>query len=57
MSQMCSSFCLITLLISQLANASANRVLVSKLLDRMIQRSTLAEPVGKAFYLKATITA
>jgi len=44
------------LLLSQLASASANRVPVSKLLDRMIQRSTLAEPGGKPFYLKATIT-
>jgi len=53
---MCSRFCLMILLLSQLASASANRVPVSKLLDRMIQRSTLAEPGGKPFYLKATIT-
>jgi TonB family protein len=42
-------------LFSQLASAAANRVPVSKLLDQMIHRSTLAEPGGKPFYLKATI--
>lgn len=39
-----------------MAVASANRIPVSKLLDQMIHRSTLAEPGGKPFYLKATIT-
>jgi TonB family protein len=43
-------------LLSQLANAAANRVPVSKLLDQMIRRSTLAEPGAKPFYLKATLT-
>ena len=43
-------------LLSQLASAAPNRVPVSKLLDQMIHRSTLAEPGAKPFYLKATIT-
>jgi len=43
-------------LLSQLSVAGANRIPVSKLLDQMIHRSTLAEPGGKPFYLKATIT-
>jgi TonB family protein len=46
---------LIVLLLPQLSVA-ANKVPVSKLLDEMIHRSTLAEPNGKPFYLKATIT-
>jgi TonB family protein len=46
----------VVLLLSQFASAAANRVPVSKLLDQMIHRSTLAEPAGKPFYLKATIT-
>jgi len=46
---------LIVVLFSQLA-AAANRVPVNKLLDQMIHRSTLAEPGGRPFYLKATIT-
>src|SRR5580658_9541402 len=41
---------------TQLSFAGANRVPVSKLLDQMIHRSTLAEPGGRPFYLKATIT-
>jgi hypothetical protein len=45
----------IVLFLSQLS-AAANRIPVSKLLDQMIHRSTLAEPGGKPFYLKATIT-
>ncbi len=45
----------IVLFLSQLSVAGANRVPVSKLLDQMIRRSTLAEPGGKPFYLKATI--
>lgn len=53
---MCSRFGLTILLAAQFANAAANRVPVGKLLDRMIQRSTLAEPGGRPFYLKATIT-
>ncbi|HTZ98071.1 MAG TPA: energy transducer TonB [Terriglobales bacterium] len=44
------------LVISQLSLASANKVPVGKLLDQMIHRSTLAEPGGRPFYLKATIT-
>jgi len=47
---------LMAVLLSQLASAAANRVPVSKLLDQMIHRSTLAEPGGKPFYLKATLT-
>jgi hypothetical protein len=47
---------LMVLLLSQLASAAANRVPVNKLLDQMIHRSTLAEPGGRPFYLKATIT-
>ncbi len=47
---------LMIVLLSQLATAAANRVPVSKLLDQMTHRSTLAEPGGKSFYLKATIT-
>ena len=47
---------LMVLLLSQLASAAANKVPVSKLLDQMIHRSTLDEPGGKPFYLKATIT-
>src|SRR5579864_6564401 len=43
-------------LISHLCVGATNRVPVSKLLDQMIKRSTLAEPGGKPFYLKATIT-
>jgi hypothetical protein len=43
-------------LLSQLASAAPNRVPVSKLLDQMIHRSTLAEPGAKPFYLKAIIT-
>ncbi len=47
---------LTVLLLSQLAAATGtNRVPVSKLLDQMIQRSTLVEPGGRPFYLKATI--
>jgi hypothetical protein len=46
----------IVLFLSQLSVAGANRVPVSKLLDQMIHHSTLAEPGGKPFYLKATIT-
>ena len=46
----------VVLLLSQLSVAGVNRVPVSKLLDQMIHRSTLAEPSGKPFYLKATIT-
>lgn len=47
-------FCslLIVLLLPQLSIAGANRVPVSKLLDQMIHRSTLAEPGEKPFYLK-----
>ena len=51
-----SRIALILLLLSQMAVASANRIPVSKLLDQMIHRSTLAEQGGKPFYLKATIT-
>lgn len=51
-----SRILLLGVLLSQLASADPNRVPVSKLLDRMIHRSTLAEPGGKPFYLKATIT-
>lgn len=47
---------LIVLLLPQLSVASANSVQVSKLLDQMIHWSTLAEPGGRPFYLKATIT-
>jgi hypothetical protein len=47
---------LVVLLVPQLSAAAANRVPVSKLLDQMIRRSTLAEPGGTPFYLKATIT-
>jgi hypothetical protein len=43
-------------LLSQLASAAPNKVPVSKLLNQMIHRSTLAEPGAKPFYLKATIT-
>src|SRR5258708_38198307 len=46
----------VVLLFSQLSVAGANRVPVSKLLEQMIHRSTLAEPGGKPFYLKATIS-
>jgi hypothetical protein len=46
---------LIVLLLPQLSVAGTNRVPVSKLLDQMIRRSTLAEPGGSPFYLKATI--
>jgi TonB family protein len=42
--------------VSQVASAGANRVPVSKLLEQMIRRSTLAETGGRPFYLKATIT-
>lgn len=51
-----SCLLLIVLLVPQLSGAAANRVPVSKLLDQMIRRSTLAEPGGTPFYLKATIT-
>jgi len=47
---------LIVLLLPQLSVAGANRVPVSKLLDQMIHRATLAEPGGRPFYLKATIS-
>lgn len=47
---------LVFLFLSELAVASANKIPASKLLDEMIHRSTLAEPGGKPFYLKATIT-
>jgi TonB family protein len=47
---------LMVVFLSQLASAAASRVPVNKLLDQMIHRSTLAEPGGKPFYLKATIT-
>ena len=47
---------LIVLLLPQLSVAGANSVPVSKLLDQMIHWSTLAEPGGRPFYLKATIT-
>jgi len=47
---------LIFFLLLQLCLASANRIPVSKLVEQMIHRSTLAEPGGKPFYLKATIT-
>jgi hypothetical protein len=50
-----SCLLLVVLLVPQLS-AAANRVPVSKLLDQMIRRSTLAEPGGTPFYLKATIT-
>ena len=46
----------IALFLSQLSAAGANKVPVSKLVDQMIHRSTLAEPTGRPFYLKATIT-
>ena len=46
---------LMILLVPQLSVAGANRVPVGKLLDQMIHRSTLAEPEGRPFYLKATI--
>lgn len=45
------SFCLLSL-----TARSATRVPASRLLDEMIHRSTLVEPGGKPFYLKATIT-
>ena len=51
-----SCLLLVILLVPQLSAAAANRVPVSKLLDQMIRRSTLAEPGGTPFYLKATIT-
>jgi TonB family protein len=51
-----SRILLMAVLLSQLASAAANRVPVGKLLDQMIHRSTLAEPGGNPFYLKATIT-
>jgi TonB family protein len=51
------SFVLVmVVLLSQLASAAPNKVSVSKLLNQMIHRSTLAEPGAKPFYLKATIT-
>ena len=51
-----SRIALMLVFVSQLASAGANRVPVSKLLEQMIHRSTLAEPGGRPFYLKATIT-
>jgi TonB family protein len=45
------------LLLLPASSVAANKVPVSKLLDRMVHRSTLAEPGGKPFYLKATVTA
>ncbi len=48
---------LIVLLLSQLAaTTGTNRVPVNKLIDQMIRRSTLVEPGGRPFYLRATIT-
>jgi outer membrane biosynthesis protein TonB len=47
----------VLLLLSQLAAAGSNKIPVGKLLDEMIHRSTLAEPGGRPFYLKATISA
>jgi len=46
----------IVLLLSQLSAGADNKIPVSKLLEQMIHRSTLAEPGGRPFYLKATIT-
>jgi TonB family protein len=51
-----SRIVLTLIFISQLASAGANRVPVSKLLEQMIRRSTLVEPGGRPFYLRATIT-
>ena len=51
-----SRIALMIVFFSQLASAGASRVPVSKLLEQMIHRSTLAEPGGRPFYLKATIT-
>jgi TonB family protein len=47
---------IVLLLLSPIYSVGANRVPVSKLLDQMIHRSTLAEPGSKPFYMKATIT-
>lgn len=44
------------LALSPLTAAGANKIPVGRLLDQMIHRSTLAEPGGRAFYLKATIS-
>jgi outer membrane biosynthesis protein TonB len=46
---------LVLVLLSQLTAAGVNKIPVGKLLDEMIHRSTLAEPGGRPFYLKATI--
>lgn len=37
------------------AGSGAKKIPVSNLLDQMVHRSTLAEPSGRPFYLKATI--
>jgi hypothetical protein len=50
-----SCLLLIVLLLPRLSVADANRVPVGKLLSQMIHRSTLAEPGGRPFYLKATL--
>jgi hypothetical protein len=51
-----SRLLVVFLFLSQLVCASANKIPAGKLLDQMIHRSTLVEPGGKPFYLKATIT-
>jgi hypothetical protein len=47
---------LLLLVLPQLTLAAPTRVPVGKLLEDMIHRSTLAEPNGRPFYLKATFT-
>ena len=47
---------LLVFCLSQLAASSTKRIPVNKLLDQMIRRSTLVQPGGQPFYLKATIT-
>jgi TonB family protein len=38
------------------AASDGKKIPIGKLLDQMVQRSTLTEPSGRPFYLKATIT-
>jgi len=47
---------LLVLLASWLPRPAAKKIPLGILLDDMIRRSTLAEPGGRPFYLKATIT-
>ena len=47
---------LLLLLPAQLVLAATSKIPVGKLLDQMVQRSTLAEPGAHPFHMKATLT-